>query len=255
MSYLSAVIPFFAEILYGCMLSPEMILRGQVWRLVTWIITPYGGGMDGGLFGFIWLIVMLALRYWFSTMAEDVLGFKYYLIYFITGIVLTDAFAFLALPLGWYSVPGLFSLYYLNITVFLIVAVSRPQQQAYFMFLLPMNMMMLGIIDIGFIIYDIARFMRVGMPQILLVTVPAVLTFALLMVFPDARKGDRIAKPKRQREFKKAVRMTPQGAVHKCKICGRTQESNPELEFRYCSKCMGNYEYCQEHLFTHTHVK
>ena len=27
------------------------------------------------------------------------------------------------------------------------------------------------------------------------------------------------------------------------------------LEFRYCSKCNGNYEYCQDHLFTHEHVK
>ena len=29
---------------------------------------------------------------------------------------------------------------------------------------------------------------------------------------------------------------------------------DPKLEFRYCSKCNGNYEYCQEHLFTHKHV-
>ena len=28
-----------------------------------------------------------------------------------------------------------------------------------------------------------------------------------------------------------------------------------DLEFRFCSKCDGNYEYCQEHLFTHQHVK
>ena len=41
---------------------------------------------------------------------------------------------------------------------------------------------------------------------------------------------------------------------HKCYICGRTELSNPELTFRYCSKCTGNKEYCQDHLFTHTHV-
>ena len=44
-------------------------------------------------------------------------------------------------------------------------------------------------------------------------------------------------------------------ARHKCAICGRTELTNPELEFRFCSKCNGNYEYCQDHLFTHTHVK
>ena len=31
--------------------------------------------------------------------------------------------------------------------------------------------------------------------------------------------------------------------------------SNPELSFRYCSKCIGNREYCSEHLFTHEHYR
>ena len=35
---------------------------------------------------------------------------------------------------------------------------------------------------------------------------------------------------------------------------GRTELDNPNLEFRYCSKCDGNYEYCSDHLFTHEHV-
>ena len=42
---------------------------------------------------------------------------------------------------------------------------------------------------------------------------------------------------------------------HKCAICGRTDITHPDLEFRYCSKCSGAYEYCQDHLFTHTHVQ
>lgn len=42
-------------------------------------------------------------------------------------------------------------------------------------------------------------------------------------------------------------------ARHKCAICGRTELTNPELEFRFCSKCNGNYEYCNDHLFTHQH--
>ena len=41
----------------------------------------------------------------------------------------------------------------------------------------------------------------------------------------------------------------------KCAICGRTELDDPNLEFRFCSRCNGNYEYCQDHLFTHTHVK
>ena len=42
---------------------------------------------------------------------------------------------------------------------------------------------------------------------------------------------------------------------HKCAVCGRTELDDPELEFRFCSKCNGNYEYCSEHLYTHEHVR
>jgi len=42
---------------------------------------------------------------------------------------------------------------------------------------------------------------------------------------------------------------------HKCAICGRTEKDDDSLEFRFCSKCNGNYEYCSDHLYTHTHVE
>jgi hypothetical protein len=51
------------------------------------------------------------------------------------------------------------------------------------------------------------------------------------------------------------TRIYPNGARHKCAICGRTEQDDDSLEFRFCSKCEGNYEYCQDHLFTHQHIK
>ncbi len=68
---------------------------------------------------------------------------------------------------------------------------------------------------------------------------------------------------KRRRDFRKAMEPTSRvqagGAKsvtkHKCAICGQTEEDDPNLEFRFCSKCNGNYEYCQNHLFTHKHVQ
>ena len=42
---------------------------------------------------------------------------------------------------------------------------------------------------------------------------------------------------------------------HRCAICGRTEADSPDMQFRFCSKCEGNYEYCEEHLYTHKHVK
>ena len=42
---------------------------------------------------------------------------------------------------------------------------------------------------------------------------------------------------------------------HKCTVCGRTDVTNPELEFRYCSKCKGYYCYCMDHINNHVHIQ
>ena len=59
---------------------------------------------------------------------------------------------------------------------------------------------------------------------------------------------------KRRHEYQKEVKVNSNISRHKCAICGRTEQDGEHLEFRYCSKCEGNYEYCSEHLFTHEHV-
>ena len=61
----------------------------------------------------------------------------------------------------------------------------------------------------------------------------------------------------RKKKYKRAVKIQsrPNNRLHTCAVCGRTSETNPELSFRYCSKCNGNFEYCQDHLFTHEHKK
>ena len=43
--------------------------------------------------------------------------------------------------------------------------------------------------------------------------------------------------------------------THRCTVCGRTDISNPELEFRYCSRCKGYYCYCEEHISNHSHIQ
>ena len=53
-----------------------------------------------------------------------------------------------------------------------------------------------------------------------------------------------------------AAKATPKAPyTHRCAICGRTDISNPELEFRYCSRCKGYHCYCEEHINTHSHIQ
>ena len=84
-----------------------------------------------------------------------------------------------------------------------------------------------------------------------------------LVFFFSTRDYHRVSPSeiKRKRDFR-AQTAPPKmrrgdGALykHKCAVCGRTDLDDPSLEFRFCSKCDGGLEYCQDHLFTHEHVK
>ena len=79
-----------------------------------------------------------------------------------------------------------------------------------------------------------------------------------LLFYISSRNYKRVS-PKeiqRKRAYRKASSaISNKPYRHKCAVCGKTELDDPNLEFRYCSKCNGNYEYCNEHLFTHTHVK
>ena len=55
---------------------------------------------------------------------------------------------------------------------------------------------------------------------------------------------------KRQKDFQKKIKpMVSNKTGHKCAVCGRTDKDSPGMEFRYCSKCEGSYEYCMDHLY------
>jgi len=43
-------------------------------------------------------------------------------------------------------------------------------------------------------------------------------------------------------------------ARHRCYTCGKTNLTNPEMDFRYCSKCADDACYCPEHIFSHQHT-
>lgn len=71
----------------------------------------------------------------------------------------------------------------------------------------------------------------------------------------EASQNASYAQTQSTESKKKAYNPSGSGIVHRCAVCGRTSVDHPELTFRYCSKCAGNHEYCQDHLYTHVHVK
>ena len=138
-------------------------------------------------------------------------------------------------------------------SIFLAFAVTYPNMEVLLYFLFPIKMKWMGLIYGVFILEELIRGSWITRTSIFM----SLLNFVLFFLF--TRKYWRFSPREihRKQEFKKNVaKVQPKSATrHKCAVCGRTEKDGEHLEFRYCSKCDGNYEYCQDHLFSHQHIK
>ena len=240
-------------------LEPAYILRGQVWRLVTWVLYPPSTS------GVLWCaIAVLFFYYPIGTSLERTIGTFKYTLYILSGVIFTILGAFILYFLlgGNVLVGNVFSTYYISLSTFLAYAMCYPDMQVLLMFIIPVKMKWMAIFYVVIVVYEMIQYVMVGAWYLVIPIVASLLNF---IIFYFGTKDFSRYNPKeihRRNEFRRA--MEPQGRMksgsgsvtkHKCAICGRTELDDPNLEFRFCSRCNGNYEYCQDHLFTHTHVK
>lgn len=240
-------------------LEPAYILRGQVWRLVTWVLYPPSTS------GVLWFaIAVLFFYYPIGTSLERTIGTFKYTLYILSGVVFTILGAFILYFLlgGNILVGNVFSTYYISLSTFLAYAMCYPDMQVLLMFIIPVKMKWMAIFYVVIVVYEMIQYIMAGAWYLVIPIVASLLNF---IIFYFGTKDFSRYNPKevhRRNEFRRA--MEPQGRMksgsgsvtkHKCAICGRTELDDPNLEFRFCSRCNGNYEYCQDHLFTHTHVK
>ncbi len=228
-------------------LEPGMILRGQVWRLFTWIVVPPQSG------NLLFTLITLYFYYSVGSTLERVWGTYRYNCYLFSGMLFTIIGCFLLYAFNTDVRFGdMIMTYYICMSIFLAFAVTFPDMEVLLMFVIPVKIKYLGMIYGAYLLLEcvlggLIRWVVIG---------ASLLNFVVFYL--TSRNTFKRLSPgqmKRRQEFKSQVRHTVRVTRHKCAICGRTEESNPELEFRFCSKCNGNYEYCQDHLFTHKHVQ
>ena len=242
--------------------QPYYILHGQIWRLITWILMPTDSNI-------IFLLIMMMFYYQLGTALERAWGtFRFNLFYFgglLLVVIMTFIF-YLFLQLG--LVPNAATAYMdymlsanimddLNQTMFLAFAFAFPDAQFLVYFIIPVKAKWLSIVYLLMDGYMFVRYLMSGYYYSAAVILVLLLNF---FIFYFMGRGSLTPKQayhqkKRKMEYKKKT-APKQGSVpmHHCVIFGRTDVDSPQLEFRYCSKCEGNYEYCSEHLFTHEHV-
>ena len=247
------------DVLRFLTLEPGLILQGQIWRIITWVIVPPS---SLGIF----TIIMLFLYFSIGRTLERTWGAFRFNVYIFSGILFTVIGAFILYGIfraqgyaaGRIYFGGLFSTYYINMSIFLAFALTYPDMSVLLYFIIPIKMKWMGILYGVLIVMDFAQ---QGWPARVAI-IASLLNF--IIFFLMTRNTSRIdpAQIRRRQQFARAAaqsapRQAPTGGakkpLHRCTICGRTELDSDQLVFRYCSKCGGAYEYCQDHLFNHTH--
>jgi len=244
-------------------LDAAAVLRGQIWRIFTFIMEPPNTSL-------FWILFSLYLYYFIGKNLEMVWGSFRFNLYFFSGVLFHVIAAILVYLLTGLSLP--MGTHYLNLSLFLVFAALFPDVQFSLYFIIPIKVKWLALLDVAFFVYAV---MQAFMPTYggnplygiyykanALAAVVSLLNF--LLFFVSSRKASPYSpkQMKRKRDFQQNIKRAERpmttyvnGARHRCAVCGRTELDDENLEFRYCSKCNGNYEYCQDHLFTHKHVE
>ena len=263
-------------------LSPSLILRGQVCRIFSWLLIP-PNSLTSSAYDLL-TIIMLFVYYQLGTLLEKMWGDFLYNVYIFTGLIMTIIGAFLLYVCTGHDYGALFSTYYVSLSIFLGFAMTFPEQRMLFMFFIPIKIKYLAIVDIFYLVYSVVQAGRYGLWLPVLVMILCSLAGTILFFFGTRKNGVITFKNRVQKNFQQKMQGSPyagpvrrpgdtpgaQGTkidrttfagpggrmpVHRCAVCGRTELDDPDLEFRFCSKCNGNYEYCSDHLQNHIHVQ
>lgn len=235
------------------------ILQGEVWRLLTFVFTQ--SGMDPISLIFLYFFYLLGKN------VENRMGTFKFNLYYLTGVVMMDVFAMIFSPMyptSLYASMG----YYLHLSLILTFATTHPDAQFLAFFFVPVRAWILALIyllvvlaDVFNLSYPTMRFPHNLFPLVALGNYFLFMGSEVKNLLPPSWRNRRPRKqqtnyappktgsiPFRQSEQK-------QNYMHRCTICGRTDVSNPELEFRYCSRCKGYHCYCQDHISNHSHIE
>ena len=230
-----------------------LILRGQVWRLFTFIFLDSSSTI-------FWTAIMLVFYHTLGQGIENVWGPLRFNLFYLSGIVLMDVYCLIF--------GGSASAYYLHLSLFLAYATLFPDAQFMILFVIPVKSWILALIDLVLILLGVINFFPYNFFPIIALA-NYFLTFGkdCLNLLPpswrlNASRAAKKAKNPRSKTIPfntagsyQATHAKPKGPyTHRCTVCGRTDADDPTLEFRYCSKCKGYHCYCAEHISNHAHI-
>lgn len=235
---------------------PAYLFQGQVWRLVTFLFVPSDANV-------IFLAISLYFYYWIGTSLERTWGTARFSMFYLIGFACAVVVGLLSCLVYGTDYPGaVTSTSYLNLSLFFSIATLYPDTQILLLFILPVKIKWVAYLDAALLVVSVFGFLGSG--QYLMALLPILAMVNYLIFFGDElfsalwgrASAFRHRNSRQTINFKKATRKRKQekGYLHRCCVCGITDEDDPNMEFRYCSKCAGYRCYCANHISNHVHV-
>ena len=235
----------------------SLILQGQVWRLFSYALLMNSSNV-------FFTLIMLICYYSIGRAMENVWGTLRFNLFYLSGILIMDIYCMI---FNCYA-----DVYYLNLSLFLAYATMYPDAQFFIMFIIPVKAWVLALVDLVlvllglltdrfpynlFSVLSIANyFLFFGKDVLRVIPISWQANFCrLFRKKPKKKAGEAKPIPFPTAGSYQATVAKPKAPYnHRCVVCGRTDVSDPDLEFRYCSRCSGYHCYCQDHINNHEHV-
>jgi hypothetical protein len=216
-------------------LIPSQVLKGEVWRLVTFVAVP---PFDNIFF----MLIYWNLFWLMGSALEQHWGTFRFNLFIFTGWAATVAAAFL-------TPDQRASAAFFQGSVFLAFAHLNPYFTLYIYFLLPVQVRWLALLTWIYYFWVLA-FHPWWMK---LMVLASVLNF-LLFFASDIIERMWMAHRHMTQQAKRFGSSGWEPAYHhRCKVCGLTDADDRNMDFRYCSKCDDGACYCAAHLREHQH--
>lgn len=254
--YLMSLIDRTNTLYYILCFDREAILQGQVWRLLTYALTFDSGNI-------LYTAIALICYYSLGRAIENAWGTFKFNLFYLTGILMMDIYCMI---FGGYATAD-----YLNLSLFLAYATMYPDAQFLLLFIIPVKAWIFALLDLALVVIGLLGnpfpynlFSVISLANYFLFFGKDVLNVVPVSWRMNTRRLFKKGSPKQKAKTipfpnagsYQATVATPKAPyTHKCTVCGRTDLTNPELEFRYCSRCKGYFCYCQDHINNHNHVE
>ena len=236
----------------------QRILQGEIWRLFTYPLLTYRTNV-------LLQLMYLMCYYSLGRAMENVWGTMKFNLFYLCGVVMMDIYCMI---FGGYA-----DVYYLNLSLFLAYATLYPNTHFLLFFVIPVKAWIFALFDLALVLMGLLTesfpnnlFSVISLANYFLFFGKDVMNVIPLSWQANFRRLFRKKKnyaPKQAKtipfpnagSYEATVASVNAPYTHRCTVCGKTDVTHPDLEFRYCSRCNGYHCYCEEHINNHTHVQ